>query len=182
MIHIATCLTHCHSLLPGALQLKTKVAFDVYTPIRKVYALSSATVLNKRTMVSIYANGYSRIPIFEERPSQGDTPDRTGMVGVLMTRQLIVVDWDHERELHTLSLGKVPCVSPRIDLVSLTNIFQTGGSHIAFVCAQPNIANRALDNDLAIPVEAGCMGIVTLEGKSNRGWLKDEMYQSKIVF
>lgn len=137
----------------------------MYTPIRKVYALSSTTILHKRTVVSIYANGYSRIPVYEERASQGETPDRTGILGILLTRQLIVVDWDHERELQTLTLGKAPCVSPRIDLVSLTSIFQKGGSHIAFVCAQPNIANRALDNDLAIPVEAGCMGIVTLEGQ-----------------
>jgi len=130
-----------------------------------VYALPSNTILNKRTVVSIYANGYSRVPIYEERPTEGDLPDRSGVIGILMTRQLIVVDWDHERDIETLTIFKAPCVSPRIDLLSLTNLFQTGGSHIALVCAQPNIANKALDNDLAIPVEAGFMGIVTLEGK-----------------
>jgi metal transporter CNNM len=151
------------NLVEGALQLKTKIAFDVYTPLKKLYSLPSSTILDKETVISIYANGHSRVPVYEERASQGEVPDRTGVLGYLMTRNLIVVDWDHEKELDSVVLSKAPCVSPRMDLISLTNLFQNWGSHMAFVCAQPDLANKALDNDLAIPVEAGFMGIVTLE-------------------
>lgn len=151
------------NLVEGALQLKTKIAFDVYTPLKKVYSLPSSTILDKETVISIYANGHSRVPVYEERPSQGEVPDRTGILGYLMTRNLIVVDWDHEKELDSVVLSKAPCVSPRMDLISLTNLFQNWGSHMAFVCAKPDVANKALNNDLAIPVEAGFMGIVTLE-------------------
>ena len=153
-----------HEIILGALQLGTKVAFDVYTPLRKVYALPTKAILDKKTVISIYANGYSRIPVYEERPNRyGDVPDRTGIVGIFMTRSLIVIDWDHERDIGSLELMKIPCVSPRMDLVSLTNLFQTGGSHMALVCAQPTLGNIAFDNDRPLPVEAGFMGIVTLE-------------------
>lgn len=153
-----------HEITLGALTLKTKVAFDVYTPLRKVYALPTKAILDKKTVISIYANGYSRIPVYEERPNRyGDVPDRTGIVGIFMTRSLIVIDWDHERDIGSLELMKIPCVSPRMDLVSLTNLFQTAVSHMALVCAQPTIGNIAFDNDRALPVEAGFMGIVTLE-------------------
>lgn len=151
------------NLVEGALQLKTKIAYDVYTPLKKVYSLPSSTILDKENIISIYANGHSRVPVYEERPSQGEIPDRTGILGYLMTRNLIVVDWDHEKVLDSVVLSKAPCVSPRMDLITLTTLFQNWGSHMAFVCAQPEIANKALDNDLPIPVEAGFMGIVTLE-------------------
>jgi hypothetical protein len=50
-----------------------------------------------------------------------------------------------------------------MNLVELLQLLQQGGSHIAFVCAGPEIADKALDENRAIPIEAGFMGLVTLE-------------------
>ena len=80
-----------------------------------------------------------------------------------MTRQLILIDWDDERELSTLPLQRPDCVSPRMNLVDALELLRTGGTLMAFVCARPEIANKELENDLPIPVEAGFMGIITLE-------------------
>mmetsp|Transcript_32507 Transcript_32507/g.55435 ORF Transcript_32507/g.55435 Transcript_32507/m.55435 type:complete len:142 (-) Transcript_32507:76-501(-) len=56
-----------------------------------------------------------------------------------------------------------PCVSPRMNLIRLLHLLRKGGSLIAFVCAGPQIAERALDEGRAIPPEAGFMGLVTLQ-------------------
>jgi hypothetical protein len=74
-----------------------------------------------------------------------------------------MIDWDDERLVSSLPLYTPPCVSPRMNLVDLLQLLQQGGSHIAFVCAGPDLANQALEDDQPIPVEAGFMGLVTLE-------------------
>jgi metal transporter CNNM len=46
------------------------------------------------------------------------------------------------------------------------NAFQADGkkgSHLAIVCIWPEIATAALDRNEAIPMEAGVVGIITLE-------------------
>lgn len=79
-----------------------------------------------------------------------------------MTRQLIMVDWEHERTVSSLPLYIPPCVSPRMNLVRLLSLLRKGGSLVAFVCAGPHLANLALSEGRAIPVEAGFMGLGTL--------------------
>lgn len=85
--------------------------------------------------------------------------DHAAIRGILMTRQLIVIDASDKRELHTVPLHIPPCVSPKKSLVDLINMFQTGsGGHMALVCAKPNVATEALDWGEAIPPSAGLMG------------------------
>ena len=57
------------------------------------------------------------------------------MRGILMTRQLIMIDWEDERPVSSLPLYYPPCISPRMNLVDVLQLLQKGGSHIAFVCA-----------------------------------------------
>jgi metal transporter CNNM len=149
------------NMVEGALSMKTKVAMDVYTPMRMMYAIPHDMILDKENIMDIFAKGYSRIPVYDPRPSR--PRDHTAIRGILMTRLLIVIDWDHERSASTLPLQQPPCVSPRMNLVALISLFQTCGSHMALVCARPDVANRALDNGRPLPVEAGFMGLVTLE-------------------
>ena len=85
--------------------------------------------------------------------------DQTAIRGILMTRQLIVINASDKREVHTLPLHIPACVSPKKNLVDLINMFQTGsGGHMALVCARPNVATEALDRGEAIPPSAGLMG------------------------
>lgn len=147
----------------GALQMKTKVASDVYTPRRKVYSIADDLVLDRDVMTNIYAEGFSRVPVYQNMEGRDMDTNRSCVIGFLMTRQLMLIDWDHEREVSTLPLVRPDCVSPRSNLVDLLKLLRSGGSLMAFVCARPDLANRALQAELPIPVEAGFMGIITLE-------------------
>jgi metal transporter CNNM len=184
-------------LVVGALQMKTKVAMDVYTPLRHVYGLADNLVLDRGGMTEIYAEGYSRVPVYhrllargkrrrtrrtsnnnnnnsnnnnssnnrEDNDDDDDDDDRSrwSIMGYFMTRQLMMINWDHEREASTLPLWRPDAVRPRMNLVRLLKLLRDGGNHMAFVCARPDLANRALRAEKPIPPEAGFMGIVTFE-------------------
>ena len=69
--------------------------------------------------------------------------------GILMTKQLIVLNPDDERPISSMPLYTPLCVSPQTPLVELVNLFQTGGialkgGHLALVCARPREGNLAL--------------------------------------
>ena len=152
----------------GALGMKTKVVMDVYTPLRKVYAIPDDLILDRMGVTEIYAKGFSRVPVYHrserhmEQDDHGDA-DPSLVRGYLMTRQLMMIDWDHEREVTTLPLVRPEAVSPRVNLVQTLKLLKAGGSLMAFVCARPDLANRALAAEKCVPIEAGFMGIITLE-------------------
>eukprot|EP00581_Thalassiosira_minuscula_P012610 CAMPEP_0183730174 /NCGR_PEP_ID=MMETSP0737-20130205/32150_1 /TAXON_ID=385413 /ORGANISM="Thalassiosira miniscula, Strain CCMP1093" /LENGTH=657 /DNA_ID=CAMNT_0025962595 /DNA_START=1 /DNA_END=1974 /DNA_ORIENTATION=+ len=175
------------TMIEGALTMTTKVAADVYTPLRRVYALPSETVLDEDQMVEIWARGFSRVPVYspQDSPSTKDDSsefvDISGIVGVLMVRQLIVVNPAESRPISTLPLALPPCISPSMHLVDLINLFQAGGgrggkgSHLALVCARPQLATEALERGEHIPKEAGVIGIITLEDVVEE-LLQEEIY------
>ena len=147
-------------LVEGALKMKTNLAMDIFTPYRSVYAVPDNLVLDKSNITLMYSHGYSRVPVYRANPN--DPEDRQNVVGFLITRQLMLVDWEDERELSTLPLQRPTCVSARMNLIDLFEILQTDGLLMTFVCARPDLANKALAAELPIPVEAGLIGIITL--------------------
>ncbi|KAL7484227.1 hypothetical protein ACHAW6_009870 [Cyclotella cf. meneghiniana] len=176
-------------VVEGALNMKTMCALDVYTPLRMIFAVPEDLLLTKEAFAEIYGQGYSRVPVYEAQQPPNENRI-AAMKGILMTRQLIMIDWEDERAVSTLPLYIPPCVSPRMNLVKLLHLLRKGGSLMAFVCAGPHIAERALSAgkgrlkslrvsflfslqsysfeswlsvNSAIPVEAGFMGIVTLQ-------------------
>jgi len=145
----------------GALQMKTRTAMDIMVSKHNIYSVSIDTVLDEPNIVKIFSAGYSRVPIYE-----GKNPVR--IKGILMTRQLILINSSDRVPVRRLPLHVPQCVGPDTDLVELVNLFQAGGSaqrvgHMALVCARPEVGNAAFDDDEAIPDSAGLMGIVTLE-------------------
>ena len=168
------------TMIEGALKMTMKVAADVCTPLRRVYALPSDTLLDEETCVSIWSRGFSRIPIYDG--SQHDNNDVvSGILGVLLSRQLIVINPSEKRPLATVPLVLPPCVRVDMHLVDLINMFQAaggrgkGGLHLAIVCARPDIASDALERGESIPKEAGVVGIVTLEDVVEE-LLQEEIY------
>lgn len=145
-------------VVEGALNLKTMCALDVYTPIRMMFSVPGDLALTKQNIAEIYGQGYSRVPVYDPNEKGG-----IAMKGILMTRQLIMIDWVDERTVSSLPLYIPPCVSPRMNLMRLLHLLRKGGSLIAFVCAGPHIAERALEEGRVIPPEAGFMGLVTLQ-------------------
>jgi metal transporter CNNM len=153
-------------MIEGALQMKTSVALDVYTPLRRVFAVPETMNLSETAVVRIYASGFSRLPVYRENPQK--PKDKSAIIGILLTKQLIVVNPDDERPLSSMPLYTPLCVSPNVPLVNLVNIFQTGsktlqGGHLALVCARPQEGNLALASGQPLPARAGLMGLITFE-------------------
>jgi len=159
------------TMVEGALAMQIKTAQDVMTPLGKAYAIPEDSILDKTTMVDIYRKGFSRVPIFAK--SKNDTEvdsldEKAAIIGLLLTKDLIVVDANENLPLSKIVCQKPYCVEPTTHMVDLVNLFQTGGDkakggHMALVCMNPEIANEFLDNDKPIPVDAGVIGVVTLE-------------------
>ena len=176
------------TMIEGALTMTTKVAADICTPLRRVYALPSDTVMDEDTMVKIWSRGFSRIPVYSSAPddeavSSSDTYDAatSRIIGVLLTRQLIVLNPEEKRPITTLPLAPPPCIAPSVHLVDLINLFQAGGGrgkpglHLAIVCARPLLASNAMERGEPIPKECGVVGIVTLEDVVEE-LLQEEIY------
>lgn len=121
-------------VVEGALNLKTMCALDVYTPLRMLFSVSEDLLLTKEAFAHIYGQGYSRVPVYEPQPPPNEHRI-SKMKGILMTRQLIMIDWEDDRPVSSLPLYIPPCVSPRMNLVKLLDLLRKGGSLIAFVCA-----------------------------------------------
>ena len=152
------------SMVEGALQMKLRCVMDIYTKMRNVFAIPLDFVLDEAGVVKIFAQGYSRIPVYI--PNKSDESNCSVVCGVLMTKQLIVVDTGDRRLVSTMPLQRPACVSPETDLVEMINVLQgtaERGGHMALVCARPDLAKEALAAGQSVPEDAGLMGIVTLE-------------------
>ena len=82
-------------------------------------------------------------------------------MGILVAKQLMVIDSHDQRSISTLPLAIPRCVSPHTTLVDLVNLFQSGGvrgSHMALVCGRPEEAAAALKKGKAIPEDANVLG------------------------
>ena len=105
------------AMVEGALQMKTKMAFDVFTPLHRVFAIPLSLVLDEPNIVTIYSRGYSRVPVYNDmQQSQLQAEgakstktattqklkDKTAICGVLMTRQLMIVNPTESRPVSTL--------------------------------------------------------------------------------
>ena len=150
------------SMVEGALSMKTKIAMDVYTPFHRVFSVPHNMVLSEQNVVSIYSSGHSRVPVYDVQP---DKPkNKTAIRGILMTKHLMLINSQENRLLSTLPLYSPLCVSPKMNLVDLLNLFQTGtAGHLALVCAGPQIATEALAQGNSLPEAAGVMGVITIE-------------------
>eukprot|EP00934_Nitzschia_sp_Nitz4_P007682 Nitzschia sp. Nitz4//scaffold47_size129522//11522//13207//NITZ4_003534-RA/size129522-processed-gene-0.153-mRNA-1//-1//CDS//3329552749//7672//frame0 len=162
------------NMVEGALNMKTRVALDVYTPLHGMFSISRDLVLNETNVFKIYTSGFSRVPVFMPDPEQPDST--TSVCGVLMTKQLMLVKTNEERALSTLPLVIPPCISPEMNLVDILNLFQTGRvGHLALVCARPNIGQDLLLEGKPLTDETGLMGIITMEDVLE-ALLQEEIY------
>lgn len=74
--------------------LQEKRVSDVMTQLDKVYMLEASMRLTFARMLEIYRSGYTRVPIFEGH--------KQNIVGILYTKDLILVDPDDELEIQTV--------------------------------------------------------------------------------
>ncbi|CAG8768263.1 4302_t:CDS:10, partial [Racocetra persica] len=123
--HGGDLVTDSVTIIRGALDLQDKAVEIAMTPIDKVYMLPIDTVMDRITMREIYSTGHSRIPIFGG--------SRQNIIGVLLTKSLIMYSPDDARSLKTFPINTIPTVSAETPLFDILNTFQDGRSHMAIV-------------------------------------------------
>jgi metal transporter CNNM len=80
-------LTHEETtILAGALDFGTKTVEQVMTPLDKVFMLSIDDVLSRETITRILNAGYSRVPVYQDKPSN--------IVALLFVKDLALVNPD----------------------------------------------------------------------------------------
>lgn len=88
---------------------------DVMTMLDKVYMLEASVRLNFDRMLEIYRSGYTRVPIYEGH--------KQNIVGILYTKDLILVDPDDELEIQTvISLHGKAHVQYILDITPLDEV------------------------------------------------------------
>ncbi|KAI9292921.1 DUF21-domain-containing protein [Neoconidiobolus thromboides FSU 785] len=142
------------TIIRGALELNEKTVLDVMTSMEHVYMLDLNSHLDWKTLTEIQRAGYTRIPIYQVT--------KDNIVGVLLTKYLILIDPDDETPIKNVKIHPIPKVKPDLSLFDLLNEFQEGASHIAIV--------KDKRNNEAIPI-----GIVTLED------VIEELIQEEII-
>jgi metal transporter CNNM len=118
-----------HRLLLGALQYKHKTVHEIMTPLEDVFMLEKSVRLNFQTMLAIYKSGYTRVPVYE-----GES--RQNIVGILYSKDLILVDPDDEIEiaavlsLRSRNVGNVRHVSDDATLDKVFLQFLASNNHM----------------------------------------------------
>ena len=164
--HEAGLATDEIAIITGALEMKVTSVGQVCMAWDKVFALSTDDKLGYDTLARMLAVGHSRIPVYSGR--------RDNVIGVMLTKRLIVINPEDERKVSTLSLRRPMFVSPHLSLYDCLNDFQRGVSHLAIVCEQPSLAEQKSKAGEELPEEVGLRGIVTLEDLLER-LIKEEI-------
>ena len=82
------------AMLTGVLEYKHMTVKDVMTDLDKVYMIELNTKMTFSVLMEIYKSGFTRIPVYEGT--------RSNIVGILFTKDLILIDPDDEIELAAL--------------------------------------------------------------------------------
>ncbi|XP_050366868.1 DUF21 domain-containing protein At1g47330 [Argentina anserina] len=119
-------LTHDETtIIAGALQLTEKTAKDAMTPISNAFSLDLDAPLTLETLNAIMAMGHSRVPVYAGDPRN--------IIGLVLVKNLLMIDKDEEVTLRKMMIRKIPRVSEDMPLYDILNEFQKGHSHIAVV-------------------------------------------------
>ncbi|KAL5558047.1 hypothetical protein UlMin_034258 [Ulmus minor] len=119
-------LTHDETtIIAGALELTEKTAKDAMTPISNAFSLDLDAPLTLDTLNAIMTMGHSRVPVYAGNPAN--------IIGLILVKNLLMVDPDGAVPLRKMILRKIPRVSENMPLYDILNEFQKGHSHIAVV-------------------------------------------------
>ncbi|KAL1117251.1 hypothetical protein AAG570_004577 [Ranatra chinensis] len=150
-------------IISGALELSTKSAKEVMTPIEDTFMLPLDGRLDFETISNIVRSGYSRIPIYDG--------SRSNIVSLLFTKDLAILDPDDRTEIKTIvNFYNHECLFVQEDtmLNNMFVVFKEGKmGHLGIVYSTEYIMNNQRYYDAT--------GIVTLED------VLEEVIKSEIV-
>uniref|UniRef100_A0A061QYX0 Metal transporter CNNM n=1 Tax=Tetraselmis sp. GSL018 TaxID=582737 RepID=A0A061QYX0_9CHLO len=165
------------AILHGALEYRDKKVSDVMTPLERVFMLEASLCLDYNIMLQIYKSGYTRIPVYEG--------DRNNIIGLLYTKDLILIDPADKIQLRTLvALRGSSNVKYVMDSTPLGECFKTfKGSFIHMLVAvslRRQGSNAAVnfsscDSNALLQADRVVSGVITLED------VLEEVIQAEIV-
>ena len=150
-------------MISGVLDYKDRAVRDVMTTLDKVFMLEQSVKLNFENMLEIYKSGYTRIPIYDNNVNR--------IVGILFTKDLILVDPDDEIEIKTLMSFQGVNVKRVIDSTPLNEVFRmfkASNTHIMIAVSIPGsegvmAVGGTPSVNFSLQAEMTVSGIITLE-------------------
>ncbi|EFN57253.1 hypothetical protein CHLNCDRAFT_16812, partial [Chlorella variabilis] len=103
-------------VIKGALDMASKTAEAVMTPLAKVFMLSSEAVIDSQLLATVLAAGHSRVP---------------AILGLILVKELLVVDEAAGMRVRDLRLREMPFLCADIPLYDVLKIFRFGRKHMA---------------------------------------------------
>ena len=143
------------TIVGETLKLASKTVGGIMTPLEEVCMLPEDTCFDENTLADVLGYGHSRIPVFRGR--------RENIVGLLMVRNLIVLNPNECRPLKGMHLRHPLALHPSVGLFETLNEFQVGKSHMAIVTPQAEEVMRAWVNGHDLPSSVRILGIITAE-------------------
>lgn len=116
-------------IIKGALDLTHKRARAAMTPLDMAFMLPMDATLDEVTLTGILASGHSRIPV--HRPG-----NRSDVVGILLTKELILVDIHAGVKVSAMKVRSLPHLLAETPMYDMLKLFELGRSHMA-VLTQP---------------------------------------------
>ncbi|OMJ69568.1 hypothetical protein SteCoe_32673 [Stentor coeruleus] len=113
-------------MIHGAIDLRYKLVKDHIIPLDKIYAMSTDTIINKKTFRKLVKQGYSRVPVY-----QGN--NRNAIVGILLTKKLLVAEEGLPISEIVVNLREPMFVTPDSSMIQLLEKFKEGKCHLAVV-------------------------------------------------
>lgn len=128
-------------IMRGALSLSEKRVRDIMTDIRHTYWLPPDTLLDDTKIDEIKAQGFSRIPIFNQA--------LTKCYGVLLMKDLVDIDFDdHSYRLDDMTLYPAQLVGSMTALDTMFRKFISAGTHLIPIEKDDQIIGIATIEDL----------------------------------
>lgn len=150
------------------------------TPVSSLFSLPITAILDYETLGKILKAGHSRIPVYEDTPieSNGEKTSQRKIIGVLLTKQLILLDPEDATPLRDIPINPLPLVADDLPLLQILNTFQEGRSHMAIVCRRkfsPASAPTPLET---IPSAGSTVETDLEKGEAGKNGSSDGFFQS----
>jgi metal transporter CNNM len=154
-------------ILQGALNLKEKRVSQAMIPESEAFMVEHDFELNVENIKKIVRSGFSRIPVYQGR--------RNNIKGMLLVKQLLLVEPDHGFKVKDLTLRLPLLVLPNAPLHEILNKFQEGHSHLALVYSNVEMVKTCLDTRKDVPEDDHLLGLITIED------IMEELIQEEIA-
>ncbi|PRW32510.1 Metal transporter CNNM4 [Chlorella sorokiniana] len=143
-------------VIQGALDMANKTAESAMTPIEKVFMISSDAEVNDELLLKILQRGHSRLPVYEGSNKQA-------IVGLILVKELLMVDEDAGVRIRDLRLRELPFMSADTMLYDVLKVFRFGRSHMSALTAPGPTGSHEV------------VGVITIED------VLEELLQQEIV-